>query len=101
MKRATLHPDAEQEFRTSESFYEERGGHDLALDFIARVEAALRIVVADPQRFPRVRRYRKVQKARLTRFPFCIYYIERAEDIWVVAIAHDKRRPEYWAGRLD
>ena len=79
MKRLTLHVEAEEELRASERFYEEYGGHDLALDFLTRVEAALRRVAADPQRFTHVPRYHKVQKCRLTRFPFSLYYIERTK----------------------
>lgn len=100
MKRITLHPEAEDELRASESFYEERGGHRLALDFAKRVQAVLEAISADPRRFPRPRKFREVQKARVTRFPFSIYYIERERDIWIIAIAHGKRRPGYWEERI-
>jgi len=100
VKRVTLHPEAEEELRTSESFYEERDGHRLALDFVRRVEATLRFIAEYPERFPRLPQYRQVQKARMTRFPFSIYYINRDRDIWVIAIAHGKRRPGYWEERI-
>ncbi len=101
MKRVTLHPEAEEELRTSERFYEERGGHRLALDFARRVQAALQLIAANPERFPRFPQYRQVQRARVTRFPFLIYYIDRERDIWVIAIAHGKRRPGYWEDGSD
>ena len=100
MKRITLHPEAEDELGASENFYEERGGHRLALDFARRVQAALQIVAANPARFPHLTQYPQVRKARVTRFPFSIYYIEREPDIWVIAIAHAKRRPGYWTERI-
>ena len=100
MKRVTLHPEAEEELRVSENFYEERGGQRLALDFARRVEASLRVIAGNPERFPRVPKYPQMQKARVTRFPFAIYYINREHDIWVIAIAHGKRQPGYWEERI-
>lgn len=100
MKQITLHAEAEEELRQSEQFYAERGGDGLALDFVERVRAALRLVREDPRRFPSLTKRPRVQKCRLPRFPFSIYYVERPQDIWVVAIAHAKRHPDYWTGRL-
>ena len=100
MKHITLHPEAEDELRASEDFYHERGGSKLAVDFVERVQAALRVISRNPGRFPPLSKYSHVQKARLTRFPFSIYYIERERDIWVIAIAHGKRRPGYWEERI-
>ena len=33
------------------------------------------------------------------RFPFSIVYAIEAEQIIVVAVAHQRRRPNYWKGR--
>ncbi|MGE0362457.1 MAG: type II toxin-antitoxin system RelE/ParE family toxin [Vicinamibacterales bacterium] len=33
------------------------------------------------------------------RFPYYIVYRERPADLYVVAVAHTKRRPEYWKDR--
>ena len=33
------------------------------------------------------------------RFPFSVIYAVEPEGIAVVAIAHQRRRPEYWKGR--
>ena len=35
----------------------------------------------------------------LPRFPYSIFYYEREEDVWIAAVAHHKRQPDYWAGR--
>jgi len=34
-------------------------------------------------------------------FSHYIAYIIRAEVIWVLAIAHAHKRPEFWLGRTD
>lgn len=37
---------------------------------------------------------------RLKRFPYGLIYIERADRIIGIAVAHLKRRPAYWRNRL-
>lgn len=36
---------------------------------------------------------------RTNRFPFIIYYFELIDHVCVMAIAHERRRPEYWKRR--
>jgi hypothetical protein len=33
--------------------------------------------------------------------PVQLFYTEREEYVWVIAVAHQKRRPDYWVGRAD
>jgi toxin ParE1/3/4 len=40
-----------------------------------------------------------VQKFRLTQFPFSLLYINGADYLWVVAVAHGSRKPGYWKQR--
>ena len=39
-------------------------------------------------------------KFRLTQFPFSLLYINRADCLWVVAVAHGSRKPGYWKPRV-
>ena len=41
-----------------------------------------------------------LRRVRLHRFPFHIFFAARDEEIVVVAIAHERRRPDYWADRI-
>jgi toxin ParE1/3/4 len=41
----------------------------------------------------------EVRRAPLRRFPFGVIYLVRADALWVVAVAHARRRPGYWRGR--
>ena len=41
-----------------------------------------------------------LQKFRLTQFPFSLLYINRADYLWVVAVAHGSRKPGYWKKRV-
>jgi plasmid stabilization system protein ParE len=35
----------------------------------------------------------------LRRFPFSVIYLVESEEIAVVAVAHQRRHPDYWKGR--
>lgn len=36
----------------------------------------------------------------LERYPFSVVFRERLHDIQIIAVAHAKRRPGYWAKRV-
>ena len=72
----------------------------LGLDFLDCVEQALQKIRHRPQVWPphadpRFRKY------LLERFPYSIFYMERPDAIWIAAIAHAKRRPDYWKRRSE
>jgi toxin ParE1/3/4 len=95
-----LHPEARAELRESVLFYRERAGEQWASRYKQRVTEGLQAIAANPSRYPELPELRGVRKIRLTQFPFSILYIVRPDYIWVVAIAHAKRRPDYWKARL-
>ena len=43
---------------------------------------------------------RGTRRILLHRYPFSVVYRERLHDIQIIAVAHAKRRPGYWAKRL-
>jgi len=42
--------------------------------------------------------YRRIN---LRVFPYYIPYITRGSDLWILAVAHGYRKPEYWIERKD
>jgi hypothetical protein len=36
----------------------------------------------------------------VARFPYHVIYLETATQIWILAIAHDRRKPGYWHPRV-
>ena len=65
---------------------------------LRRAAAVSRRAVADSG-LARVRRkgYRRIN---LRAFPHYLAYVIREPVIWIVAIAHGHRRPEYWIDRI-
>lgn len=96
MKRVVFHPDAEAEMVAAAKFYEARSA-GLGADFIAEVERATRALVG----YSRVghRFSRRLRRILLRRFPYGLLYRVEPDQIFVVAVAHVRRRPGYWRGR--
>jgi toxin ParE1/3/4 len=97
MKPVVIHREAIEELDNSVAYYEvQKVG--LGLDFLAGVEQALNKIQQNPSlgavyELPGLRRY------TMPKFPFLIFYAELEKYIWVVAIAHGKRKPDYWQKR--
>jgi plasmid stabilization system protein ParE len=41
-----------------------------------------------------------VRRCRLRRFPYSVVYAQDNDELVVLAIAHQHRRPDYWRSRL-
>ncbi|MCP5049638.1 MAG: type II toxin-antitoxin system RelE/ParE family toxin [bacterium] len=92
-----FHPEAEAELDHSICFYEERET-GLGLDFQREVRRGISQIYNAPGRWP-LHKY-GTRKFLLNRFPFYIFYLEHSDYIWIVAVAHCSRKPNYWGKRL-
>jgi toxin ParE1/3/4 len=97
VKPIIIHSEAKAELDGAISYYEEQKT-GLGLDFLSEVEKSIDKVqqnpnLGTPYKVSELRRY------VMQRFPFLIFYAEFEEMIWIVAIAHSKRRPDYWRRR--
>ena len=59
---------------------------------------ALAVITADPNRGKPLSRL--VRKFRLRKFRYNVIYVVDEEEVIIVAVAHDRRRPGYWTPRL-
>ena len=95
--RVVVAPEARQELVDGAIFYAKEANAELGLAFIEEFERAINVITAHPglgtpwravtRRFP------------LRRFPFNVIYRTEGEDLRVIALAHQRRRPDYWSGR--
>jgi len=88
--------EAEEEFNESVAYYESKEA-GLGVRFRDEVAAVVEAILRHPE-LPRLRPkgYRRVN---LRVFSHYVAYVTRGELIWIVAIAHGYRRPEFWLGR--
>lgn len=96
------HAAAREELREAASFLEdEREGWGDR--FIDAVEAALHSIVDSPSSWGlhRGRRYDPPVHTRSVKgFRYDIKYVVIDDEVIVIAYAHERRRPGYWAQRL-
>lgn len=98
MKSVRFLAEAEDELTGTRDRYELcRAG--LGEEFVAEVEAFTSLIAERPLVFGRYRSM-EVRACPLRRFPFNLLYLVDDETVWIVAIAHQRRRPGYWQKRL-
>ncbi len=94
----SFHPAAEAEFLESVGYYESKVP-GLGRAFIEEFEALATLVGESPKAW-QVELRPDIRRAPLHRFPLFILYREKPGGFQVLAIAHARRRPQYWLDRL-
>ncbi len=92
-----FHPEAEKEFLEAIDYYEEREA-DLGFDFSMEVYETVRRAVEHPKAWPILDG--EVRRCQTKRFPYGVLYSEETEGIFVLAVMHLHRAPDYWKHRL-
>lgn len=90
-------PPALAELHDAAAFYTLKANRELGLAFVAEFERTANFVLANPlvgAVFGGTRR-----RYILRRFPYSIIYHVTAEELRILAVAHHRRRPGYWARR--
>lgn len=97
MKPVKYHPLAESELIEAARYYESRRRFlgDRFLDRVDETLAEIRVNSA----WGRLGHCR-TRSWKLRRFPFRVIYLEQPDRLWIVAVAHLSRKPNYWANRL-
>ena len=97
-----LDDEAAEEVEAAVSWYEtQRPG--LGLELLASLEEARIGLVDSPGVFPLVPEVSirlGVRRCPVPRFPFSLVFVELADEMRVLAVAHSRRRPGYWRSRL-
>jgi plasmid stabilization system protein ParE len=102
MKPIRVEPEAKEELAAAAAWYETKR-EGLGHEFIVEVDAVIAAIARNPARFPlypRVSVQLGVRRANAGRFPYSVAFIDLGPAIRVLAIAHERRRPGYWVGRL-
>jgi plasmid stabilization system protein ParE len=91
------HPEAIEDAEDARNWYADRSPM-AARGFLLELSSAVAAVVEAPQRWPlgrsKTRRY-----VFSGTFPFTLVYKVFDDRLEIVAVAHQKRQPEFWLGR--
>ena len=94
----TFHPAAEAEHLETIAYYEsKRPG--LGAMYLTEFEQVLEVLCKAPHRYP-IEKKPNIRRIRLKNFPFTVLYRISLDSVQVLAVAHYRRRPQYWLGRL-
>jgi toxin ParE1/3/4 len=98
LKPVAYHPEARSEADVAAAFYHQ-ANPQASRDFLNLLEETATEIQEAPQRWP-FERGTKVQRRRMVRFPYTVFYSNNLHEVYIVAIAHTSRRPGYWKTRI-
>jgi len=87
---------ARLEYEEAAIWYENQKG-GLGSEFVDEIDRALRAACEAPQRFPMV--LSDVQRTRIQRFPYFIFFRVRGTRLIVLSVFHVRRNPSSWRER--
>jgi len=97
MKQVVFHPLAEKELIDAAVYYEEQE-HGLGGKYLSEVEYAINFISQYPEAGFTARGF--LRRLTLPKFPYYLLYRVLGDtQIRVLAVAHHKRRPQYWFDR--
>jgi plasmid stabilization system protein ParE len=91
-----LTAEAEADLAEAAEWYEDKGA-GLGVDLIKAVRAAINFAASNPEVYAKI--HGDLRRAPVKRFPYGIFYRLRDQQLYVVAILHDRRNPTVWQSR--
>jgi len=96
MKPVEFHRSAVREAAAAYRWYADRSERAAAW-FVEELDHAVNEVSSAPERYPIY--LAGTRRILFRRFPYLLVFRELADRIEVIAVAHGKRRPDYWDQR--
>ena len=90
-------PLALTELQEAAAFYTAKANVELGLAFVAEFERTANLILENPLIGVIFRGTRR--RFSLRRFPYSAIYQVTPEELRIVAVAHHRQRPGYWANR--
>jgi toxin ParE1/3/4 len=94
----SFHPEAIEEYLDAASYYADINSR-LATSFIKAIETGIEDILQHPEAWQSVEE--DIRRHLIKRFPFGIYYSLKDNSIFIYAIMHMSRHPDYWKSRID
>ena len=95
--RYWLHPEAVTDLRDAAEFYRNRADTTLSQSLLAEFEQSVALLLQHPGLGAIWRNGRR--RLLMKRFPYSLIYTVAGEQIQILAIAHQSRKPDYWRNR--
>lgn len=95
--RHAIHPEADAEFAEAVRYYT-KIDPQLGVRFYKEIERVILAACRHPDRYFRFSP--PARRALARKFPYSVVYLDEPDRVWIVAVMHAKRRPDYWRARL-
>ena len=96
--RVIFHPEAHGEMIEQAQYYESKS-EKLGSDFLDAVEETIRRISSSPTAGAIDRA--NIRKRFVSGFPLTVLYEVQPDRIFVAAVMHQHRRPNYWRKRVE
>ena len=95
--KITLHPSAEKDIEAAAEFYEREGSAALAARFVSEFKNLSTLLV----RHPEIGSPRSLGRRGLCMnvFPYTVIYRASADEINILVVKHERKRPGYGGSR--
>lgn len=92
-----FHPEAFEEFVDAVAYYEDCAP-GLGMDLSREVHTAVQNVVDYPTLWPEIEG--DVRRCLVHRFPYAVLYSIEPNGVFILAVMHLRRDPQYWKHRI-
>ena len=92
-----FHPAAEIEYLESIAYFESKKP-GLGATYLEDFERIMKNICQAPHRYP-IEKQPDIRRVKMNKFPYFILFRESSNIVQVLAVAHYRRRPQYWLGR--
>lgn len=98
--KISFHPEAETEFIKAIQYYEDQQ-RELGLDFSMEVYKSVQRIITNPESWTNVSN--AIRRILVQRYPFGVlyHYDSESDQVFIVAVMHFRRKPDYWKDRLE
>ena len=97
--RLVIRDLAAREIFAAARYYREAAGPRFRKALVDEIGRAFERVLETPSGFPFCDEEKLVRSVLLERFPYRVYYYVDADDLFVIALLHGRRRPGLYRGR--
>src|SRR5438552_13872856 len=95
--KSQFHDAADAELTEAVAYYDGKA-FGLGDRFLGEIKTATRYIEQYPEIAPIIEL--GVRAKALSKFPYSLMYVVEPEELFIVAVAHQSKRPGYWADRI-
>jgi len=99
MPKLLFHPEIDIDIKESYLWYNEQK-YGLGDEFMEELETFYSKIEFNPDQYTKIDTEIGLRACLLKCFPFKIIYKEYSESVFVVAVAHTSRLPNFWINRI-